>query len=260
MIEANATYEGKPIEVLNQLIKERSEYLNQSVKKSAIAVAINALKSLRAQTNDARKNRKFKIEIEETQYNVGFDGNTRRLCLRNGPLKTSPRVFPQERVVFNCRGLNNPTKQAQVYRVKYEKLSIKPFLIACPSKNDALTYALKATKLRIDEKGSLAKNALGVAMAKLASKTKLDGSQESKSLASTLSAVIERTTATSYYVKVTDGLEYATNALKSGEAALEKALQSAANKVYGMLVHLGDRDLSERMPSKPFPEVNKGKI
>lgn len=60
-----------------------------------------------------------------------------------------------------------------------------------------------------------------------------------------------------YTLRVDDNLDYASEALKGGEGAVEMALQAAANKVWGMLAHLAGMDFTEKFPDKPFPEINR---
>lgn len=104
----------------------------------------------------------------------------------------------------------------------------------------------------------MAKNALGVAMSKVAAKSmSLDGSTRSKNLASQAATVSESQSGGDYRLSIYDNLDYASDALKGGEGAVEMALQAAANKVWGMLSHFAGLDFTEQFPEKPFPEINK---
>lgn len=165
---------------------------------------------------------------------------------------------PDGKVVFLTTGIINPAKNAHVYKVTQEHDDVRPLYIACRTQVEAEEYAKKATKHRIDNKGTLAKNALGVAMSKVAAKSmSLDGSTKSRNLASQAATVIESQSGGNYSLKVSDNLDYASDALKGGEAALESALQAAANKVWGTLAHLAGLDFRAQFPEKPFPEINK---
>lgn len=102
----------------------------------------------------------------------------------------------------------------------------------------------------------MGKNALGVAIGKIATKSlNLEGSSISKVLASNVSDVSETKQNNEYTIKITDHLSYATDALTGGEQAIEMALQAAANKVYGTVAHLAGKDFTEQFPSKPFPDL-----
>ena len=56
MVDVNltATYMGKPLDVLNDLIRKRAELLGQSLRDATVATAITALKSIRSQTKRYR--------------------------------------------------------------------------------------------------------------------------------------------------------------------------------------------------------------
>ena len=204
-----------PIKVLNQMIETRSKLLHQSTVQSTASVAVNALKSVRTATRDARKS--FKIKVEETPYFVGFSYSEKRPCLRSGNSRYSPKVSLDSKVVYLTNGIKNPQKNAHVYKVTYEKKNLKPVFIACSSKKVALDFAIKATQHRIDNRGTLAKNALSVAVGKIASKTlQLDGSSESKTMASKLVDVQEWNSGWDYTIKISDNVEYSEEALKGG--------------------------------------------
>lgn len=249
-----------PIAELNKLIEQRSRLLHQSTAKATAATAVTVLKSLRAATKDARKTRKFRIKVEDTSYFVGFSQSEKKPCLRSGPSRYSPKVFLDSKVVFLTKGIANPMKNANVYKVTYEKSNLKPVYIACLSKKVAMDFATKATKHRIDEKGTLAKNAMTVAIGKVAQKSfQLEGSNDSKRLASTIATVNEWNSGLDYTIKIQDNLVYASDAIKGGESAIDTALQKAANKVYGTLAHLAGLDFTDKFPEKPFPDVGNKK-
>lgn len=173
--------------------------------------------------------------------------------------RNAPRVIPQDgKVVFLTTGIVNPSKNAHVFKVIQEHEGVRPLYIACRTSSEAENYATSATKHRIDNKGTLAKNALGVAMSKVAAKSmSLDGSAKSKNLASQAASISESKTGGEYTLTVKDNLEYASDALKGGDGALDTALRAAANKVWGMLAHMAGMDFTEKFPEKPFPEINR---
>lgn len=59
-VKLNATYQDRPLSVLNDLIRRRSELLGKSLRDSVVATAITALKSIRAQT----KRYKGKLKVK----------------------------------------------------------------------------------------------------------------------------------------------------------------------------------------------------
>ena len=252
-----ATYDGKPLSVLNELIKKRSEILKESVRDATAAVGINALNSIRSTTLDARKKKKFDIKVEDTGWYAGFSKSLNTMCVRDGILPSAKRIDGLNRVVYLTHGIKQQANR-HVYRVTQEKTQIEPFYVACATSQIAMDYALKSTKHRINDYGTLAKNALGVAMHKLAGTSKLEGSAKSQASASTVSRVDVQDGDGEYSVMITDELDYATDAVKGGESAIQTALMKAANKVAGTLKHFASSDLKDTLET-PFPEVKKRK-
>ena len=252
-----ATYEGKPLSVLNDLIAKRSRALKEAVRDATAAVGINALNSIRAATMDARKRKKFDIKVEDTGWYAGFSKTTHTMCVREGVSPYSRRIDGLNRVIYLTHGIKRQSER-HVFKVTQEKKDIEPFYIACASITVAMDYALKATKHRIDRFGTLARNALGIAMHKLAGTSKLEGSQESQNAASKVGTVQVHDRDGEYSVLITDELEYATDALKGGEKELDTALMKAANKVAGILKRFAGSELKDELET-PFPEVKQRK-
>lgn len=252
-----ATYEGKPLSVLNDLIAKRSRILNESVRDAVAAVGINALNSIRASTMDARKRKKFDIKVEDTGWYAGYSKTTNSMCVRSGVSPYSKRIDGLKKVVYLTHGVKKQSDR-HVFKVTQEKKEIEPFYVACATSLIAMDYALKATKHRIDDYGTLARNALGVAMYKLARNSKLEGSAKSQNSASKVSTVQVHDGNGEYSVTITDELEYATDALKGGSKEIDIALMKAANKVAGTLKHFASSDLKDTLET-PFPEVKKRK-
>lgn len=243
-----------PLNALNKLIQQRSEALKQTTFQATAAIMVNALTSIRAATLDARKHKKYDIKVEETSYYVGFSHSENRPCLRTGPFKNAPKATVNGRVIFLTRYVQNPTKNAHVYKVTQEKPLQKPLYIACLNEKTALEYAIRATKHRIDANGTLGKDALSVAIGKVAVKSfKIEGKNKNPT---NVAIVTESKGNGEYSVRVEDNLDYATNAVKGGSGAIDIALQKAANKSYGYLAHIVGKDFTEKFPDKPFPEVN----
>lgn len=63
---------------------------------------------------------------------------------------------------------------------------------------------------------------------------------------------------TSYTLEVVDNLCYAIDALKGGEATIDLALKSAANRIAGRLRHMANYAFDEDLKT-PFPEVVRKK-
>ncbi len=115
-----ATYNGKPLAVLQDLIRARSVYLHQTMDKAADATAVTVLKSLRVLTKVAKlAAKKAQLQRENNLY-IGFIGvkgkqrTNNQACIRyRGGQRFTPKA--SERVVhFPDEVMANP-KAAHVY-------------------------------------------------------------------------------------------------------------------------------------------------
>jgi len=171
-ISANATYisdSGKkmPIDELNKLIELRSRSLRMSTRNATVAVAIDAVKSLRAATRDARKTKKFKIQVEFTGWYGGFSWPDRKPCVRTGPKPRDPKAaLNGMKVKWLINGLKRQ-EQRKAFKVTPEQPSKKPYIVVCADAKQAREYEKRASLNRVKDMGGLAKNALGVAMSKI---------------------------------------------------------------------------------------------
>lgn len=250
--------DGRPIEVLNRLIAIRSQQFQQTTKSATVAVLIDALKSIRAATLNAEKRKKFNIIVKDTGWYGGFSNTERKPVIRNGISPKSPKVTTNLKVKWCTNGIMHQ-RDKHVYLVTPESLNKKPYYIVASSAKVALNYEIRASLGRVKALGGLAKNALGVAMNKISNlNPPLDGSNLAKAKASMLGIVEEHDSGNDYSIAVTDELEYASDALKGGQSAVDLALMKAANKVYGMLKHQGQLDLEDDFGT-PFPEVKQRK-
>ena len=254
--EINATMEdGRPIEVLGKLLERRSEVLGESVRDATIACMINALVSIRAETQSAEKRRKFDIQVDDTGWYGGFSKTEHKPVIRSGVSPYSGKIAPDGKTVWLTHGIRKQCDR-HVYRVSPENPDYPPYYVVCASASIALNHERKRSEHRVKQTGGLARNALGVAMGKLAANSSLSGSSQCRSRASTLALVDVSDQGNDYSVRVSDELEYATGALKDGKASIETALMKAANKVSGILKHFGGKSLEEEFGT-PFPEVKK---
>lgn len=255
--EVNLTMEdGRPIEELNRLISIRSRQLQQTTKSATVAIAIDVLKSIRTSTKSAEKRKKFNIVVKDTGWYGGFSNTDRKPVIRNGVSPNSSKVVPNLSVKWCVQGVKKQ-RDKHVYLVQPETKNKKPYYVVAPTSQVAYNYEVRASLARVKTLGGLAKNALGVAMNKLSNiNPPLNGSNLAKAKASTLGQVEEHDSGDNYSITVTDQLDYASDALKGGESAVSISMMKAANKVYGMLKHLGQLDLEEDFGT-PFPEVKR---
>jgi len=253
MRQLKVTYEGKPLEVLNELIRKRSEVMRQCTANAVAGTMVNVLKSLRAETKNAVNTKKFDVKVEDTGFYGGFSNAERKRCVRAGVSAYSPKV-DLGRVVWLT--WDRPAQsQCHIYKVTNEQNRV--YYVGARTATAVMSNELRRIKKRIGNYGGLAKNALSIAMNQIAVKTlPQDGSSTSRNKASTLSDVRISKTGDIYTMTVVDEVDYGTEALKSGAAGVDLAIMKAANKTAGMLNHVAGRDFAERIET-PFPEVKQ---
>lgn len=244
---------------LNRLLAERQKLLHESARDSVVATAISALESVRAATRNAQKKRgRSKPKIVATGLYGGFTGGTSpRHCLRTGVDRAGSVMLGKfKRVKWLTAGVKPINRR--VWEVYPEHETVAPYYVVAATAAGAKQFEQAAAARRIDTHGALARAALGTAMAKLSTRNVADdGSSTCRAAASRLSSVQEFLSGEdSFGVRVASELEYATQALKGGEAALEGALQKAANKIAGRLQHIAKSDLDGRIAT-PFPDVKR---
>lgn len=253
----NVTMEdGRPLEELNRLIGIRSQQLQQTTKSATVAVLIDALKSIRAATSNAEKRKKFNIVVTNTGWYGGYSHSEHRPVIRSGMQPRSPKITGLQKVIW----ITQPTMKQQdrhVFKVVSERLQKEPYYVVCATEQEAYNYEKKASLERVKMHGGLGRNALGVAMNKISTiNPPLNGSNMARAKASTLGVVEEHDSNGEYSIKVTDELDYASDALKGGRSAVSIALMKAANKVYGMLAHHSRIPIDQDFGT-PFPEVRQ---
>jgi len=194
--------------------------------------------------------------VEDTGWYGGFSYSEHKPVVRTGVSPHSQKVSGLGKVVWLTHGVKQQA-QKHVYKVTPDALNIKPYYIVAQTSQIAMNYELKATKHRIQNHGALAKNALGVAMSKAGQKGNgLEGSGTSKALASGVAQVDVRDTNNFYSMVVEDELNYATEAVKGGDNAVQVALMKAANKIAGRLNKVAQTTLDDEIGT-PFPEVRQ---
>ena len=253
---------GKSLKALGELVKARARLLGELTQDAVIAIAINILNSLRADTLDARKGDKAdppKSIIPRGDLAVSFSGARHAPVLRD---KSGNRVDVDGFLHFAQRGVK--AKTLIPIRVVPAHERIKPYFVAASSTSAALKFEGAQIRKRIKAKGGLARAAFSVAMAKIS--TRNDGGDtppRAKALASQLSQITVSSSgfaSGSLSLDYHDQLNYAIPALRSGAAGVELAMQKAANKVAGLINHTlhKAKDFEHDIPT-PFPEVRKRK-
>ena len=267
--EATATWGGKPLEKLTDLMGKRMKFMRENAYDAAVATMINVLVSLRSQTRKAtrvtaKKSRPSIVHLPA--YRVSFDPQTRHRCLRR-QAKGSPVETPPYRVRFIC-GDHKTWHISRVYLVTPEHKRDKPYIIAALSERDALDFEKKRAGHSIDKSGGLAKLAFSLAANGISTRqSRLETVAAYAERAAQLSVrTASRISGQTFEIEVNDSLAHAIPALKAGVVSIEEAYKSAANKTWGLISQYIDKygtaiinDAQSLGPS-PFPEVNRRRI
>ena len=256
------TYEGKPMSVLHDLIEKRQKYLGETVRDSVIATAILTVKSLRADTKQGKKQAKNSdVEVTDTGLTAGWieEGDKYSRYVR-GHCNIRPvnlagqRYFKGEKVKVY--------KVAPVFHKsdwKWEKnrnAADKCWYVLAKSEKVARDFGKRQVTRYMKRWRGLAKTALGFAMAKLSTKgVKSDPVSAKAMKAAELNAkVFKGASGGSWSCVVTDSLNYAKKALRSGPGGVDRAMKKAANQIAGRIWSVAGNKLDSRPPT-PFPEV-----
>lgn len=259
------TASGKSMDELARLIALRAKQLGELTEDATIAAAIDVLVSLRSATLDARKHKNVKPTIKaraDLRLSFRREGGKSRPCLRSG--ENGPRL---DGVYFRIddRYRSIPARMFHIFHITPEHTaSCKPYYLATSSKAAAKEFEKIRAGKRIEEKGGLAKAALGIAMAKLSTRNNPDDAgYKARVLASNLSHVVVNNSgfgSGSFSIEYRDDLDYSIAALRGGSGAVDLAVQKAANKIAGMITHAAHKagDFEHDVAS-PFPDIVKRK-
>lgn len=272
MIDANAnlTYEGAPIEVLQQLIEQRKEILKQNTRDAVIATSITVLKSLRADTKQApKKARPSSFTISDTGWFGGWErvGGIFHRVPRASNSPKAPKI--QGIYPVNLAGQHYEKGEiVKVYKVEpindttmqWDKTKHKGcWYVFAKSQAVVEDFAVQHMTRRISTYTGLAKLTLGFAMAAVSTQGNFASDvQSAKAIkAASASAQVYKSgdiESGEYIVSILDVLNYSALALKSGSGAVDKAIMKAANSIAGRLRKVAGAKLTETIQT-PFPEV-----
>lgn len=241
-VDIAADYDGAPLSVLSDLIRQRQKYLGESAADAVVATGIDALNSLRALTKVAGKmipRSDVRFGRSDPQYITGTKGSTMGFLLRRVVYK---RWFNNKHTTFNYWQVVNNAKTDRHGNIR----------VRATGKD--LTAAWHRVG-RIKNRG-LARRALGIAMNRLSTRQVKDERADMRLARIAAANVMVRKTDAggSFMLQIRDGLGYAVQALQGGPASIDLALKRAANKIAGRLCKVAERKFGERVAT-PFPEV-----
>jgi len=274
-MSVDATFHGKELSALEKIIAQRSEFLGENTKDAAVATAITAIKSLKAETKVANpRNVVFefyrstvadavwrKRGTAETSSAPGQKGMYRRAIVvmgrsvrKKGFVNLAGRYTVGETV-----GVWNYVPLIKIKRRRINR-DRNTYIIA-KSEADALKWAKDESLKNVQLFKGIAKNIWNPIMRALAENEPT--AQPMNVIASEVIARNQSATQTvadnTLTIEVENNLRYATLALKSGPTGVSLALQKAANKIAGQLKKTYEDtyfffDLNKK-PKTPFPEI-----
>lgn len=259
------TGSGGPVSVMQNIIAMRSKELSETTQDSCTAIAINILKSLRADTKVAKVNEKPTIRVQcidsmclPSWKNVGKGKHVS--IFRAG--KNGGEVKPKLKVV-HIEGKYHKGMVRHAYRITDEIAPnvSKKYIIVALSVKDAYDYAKRKHKERIRHHTGLAKLALGVAMHEVHNENL--GQYNTEVLGFAEQNVDAKVSSTGFNSGVTnihvhDKLDYAADALKSGPNGVNLAMMKALNKMTSYIIHRLHQKGMQTSLKIPYPDLAKG--
>lgn len=247
---------GKTIEAFQQLIQQRIQWCNETKEDAVAAIAITALRSIRAATHVANENKIQDLNITTTPFVPSFTqvGSHKRPCLRNnGGVRYE--LTANERMIFDVINI----KGAQVYKYEEERKGKKiTYYIVAHSVEAAQNIMTMRIVKRIKSWKGLARKALSVLMTKTC--TLNDNDQANPNVTQTADSMTkkrETKNGQEYQLDLSDLLDYATLAVEGGDNTVDTALKKAANKAASVINMKCKNIFNFEKIETPFPEVSK---
>jgi hypothetical protein len=260
-VSVSTTYNGKPLAVLAELIRQRQKYMGEDAKDAAAAMAINVCLSLRADTRVAsargkqlriRRNASFAPAWASTPGQAG--GGKRWIAARpvGGGHHVRAAVAP---------GVTAPVDGSSVFDYYIDKPGpVRQRLIIAEDEEDAMRHAPAVQ--RIMRHAGLARRLWGVLMSDLSGRASGESGKlgtRAESIARSSGTVRWSESDGSISVTIRDRLSYARGALKVGPGAIDTAVMRSANKVSGQLQRWAKSHwaapLESPVQGTPFPEI-----
>lgn len=245
---------GRTIAEFQKLIEQRIRWCNETKEDAVAAIAITALRSIRAATRVADDSKPPPVEVAVCgELKLSFEGRTRKPCLRNvGGVKYE--LAKGERVL-----IEDLTRNAQVYKSKDEwKGRTTTYYIVAATAERAEWALQRRIAARMRAMKGLARKALSVLMSKTC--TIKDNYQTNKDVAQKAGEVTRKSelkNGEEYRLELSDMLDYAVLAVEGGNGIVDMSLKKAANKA-ASVINLKCKGILNFDPlDTPFTEVSK---
>lgn len=227
---------GTPAEqVVARIVAARTKELGETTEQACVALIINVMKSLRADTPLASLKTNIVVEDVSGQYYPSFKRekgktgkNISTRVLRAGG-KNGPVITPKK-VVWMC-GKYRKGEQLHTYKVidHISKEDEIQYLIVAETQKQAEQHAKKFHIAKVKRTRGLAKYVLGLAMNRVHNKESVGANvtSEAQNIGMKNAEVDVQThgfNSGSVSIRVHDKLDYAALALKSGENGVQMAM------------------------------------
>lgn len=260
MLETNvkiSAASGRTIEAFQQLIQQRIKWCNETKEDAVAAIAITALRSIRAATRVADENKIPDIAVEVAHLLPSYTakGKHKVPCLRNaGNVRYT--LGANERLLI----ADMPDKGVFVFKYvdKIRKDRPLTYYIIASNYDRAVEAVKKRLANRIKAWKGLARKALSVLMTKTC--TLNDNDQANQNVTQKANALTRKTEikgGQTYQLDLSDMLDYATLAVEGGDGIVDMSLKKAANKAVSVINMKCKKILNFEQLDTPFPEVSK---
>lgn len=263
MVTIDATCaDGRTLQEFAKLLEARQKYLNETTEDACAAIAIDALKSIRAMTKKATKSSVVKdVSVKRlgSMYpSYTKQGGTKQFCLRYSG--SNRRYEGTAKIIQTDWG--SDLKQNQVYQFFYNTDKGKlEYLIVSPSQSEAIQWAKNFKKKRAMQFAGLARRALTILMMKtttlrdggdnVSAQVSNKANQQTRKVESKSGGLLNAT----YSLLLEDNLDYASGAVQGGEMGVNLALQKAMNKVTSVINKRCEKLLLFEPLPAPFPSI-----
>jgi hypothetical protein len=261
--------DGRTVKEFVKLLEARQTYMKETTDKACAAIAIDALRSIRAATKKLKpKTAENEASVKPVALYPSFKTvgpKKRKFCLR---YKGSNSEYHGNEIIVQIDRASDSKvlKTYGVYSfVMQRRNKKKAYLLVAPSEASALRWAkLKKRRMAMVFSG-LARRALTTLMMKTATvnvgddgASQLVHKKADENTRKTVS-ITQGLEGIAYSLTLEDNLDYAMPAVDGGEWGVNLALQKALNKVTATINQKCKNLLTFDKLETPFPELKQRK-
>ena len=245
---------NRTIAEFQNLIEQRIQWCNETKEDAVAAIAITALRSIRAATRVADDTKPPPVEVAVCgELKLSYDGRTKKPCLRNaGGVKYT---FAKGEKLL----IEDLTRNVQVFKATDEwkgRTTTYYIVAATPERAEWALQRRIAARMRAMK--GLARKALSVLMSKTCTiKDSYQTNQDVTKMAGEVTRKSELKNGEHYRLDLSDMLDYATLAVEGGDGIVDASLKKAANKAASVINQKCKGILNFEKLETPFPEVSR---